>query len=229
MTARAALCLVALSALAAASPARRSFRARIDIVQVTVTVIDADGRLVTGLTRDDFEIFEDGTAQPITQFTDERVPVSVGVLLDASDSMRGQPIVDARGARRSLRRRPARTRRRGVRRHLQPHAAAGRALDAAAVGAARRVVQPEAVRRHRASTTRWSRWRQHVRAAGAHAGGAGGHLRRRRHRQRPLAAAGASMQFAAATRSSTPLPSTNHRRAGQHARESGRAARDHRH
>jgi len=76
----------------------QAFRARIDIVQVTVTVTDADGRLITGLTKDDFQIFEDGVEQPITQFTAERVPVSLGVLLDASDSMRGQPIEDAREA-----------------------------------------------------------------------------------------------------------------------------------
>jgi VWFA-related protein len=78
--------------------AAQSFRSRIDIVQVTVAVTDADGRLITGLTREDFQVFEDGTRQEITQFTDQRVPVSLGVLLDASDSMRGQPIVDARGA-----------------------------------------------------------------------------------------------------------------------------------
>ena len=76
----------------------QSFRSRVDIVQVTVTVRDADGRLITGLTKADFQIFEDGTQQQITQFTDARVPVSLGVLLDASDSMRGQPIVDARDA-----------------------------------------------------------------------------------------------------------------------------------
>ena len=63
-----------------------------------MTVVDADGRLVTGLTRGDFEILEDDVPQTITQFSDERVPVSLGVLLDASDSMRGQPIVDARSA-----------------------------------------------------------------------------------------------------------------------------------
>ena len=78
--------------------AAQTFRARIDTVQVTVTVVDAEGRLITGLTKDDFQILEDDVPQTITQFTDERVPVSLGVLLDASDSMRGQPIVDARGA-----------------------------------------------------------------------------------------------------------------------------------
>jgi Ca-activated chloride channel family protein len=76
----------------------QSVRSRIDVVQVTVTVTDSEGRLITGLTKDDFQIFEDGNREDITQFTDARVPVSLGVLLDASDSMRGQPIVDARTA-----------------------------------------------------------------------------------------------------------------------------------
>jgi Ca-activated chloride channel family protein len=75
-----------------------SFRSAIETVLVTVTVTDANGRLITGLTLDDFEVFEDGEPQPVTQFTDQRVPVSLGVLLDASDSMRGRPIVDARNA-----------------------------------------------------------------------------------------------------------------------------------
>ena len=75
-----------------------SFRSAIETVLVTVTVIDANGRLITGLNQDDFEVFEDGERQPVTQFTDQRVPVSLGVLLDASDSMRGRPIADARNA-----------------------------------------------------------------------------------------------------------------------------------
>lgn len=78
--------------------AAQTFKARVETVQVTVTVTDASGRLITGLSRNDFEVFEDGDPQPVTQFTDERVPVSLGVLLDASDSMRGQAIVDARDA-----------------------------------------------------------------------------------------------------------------------------------
>jgi VWFA-related protein len=72
------------------------FRAGVYTVQVSVTVVDADGRLITGLGPSAFEVFEDGERQPITQFTDQRVPVSLGVMLDASDSMRGQPLVDAR-------------------------------------------------------------------------------------------------------------------------------------
>ena len=51
-----------------------------------------------GLERDAFEIFEDGQPQTITQFTGERVPIGLGVLLDTSDSMFGARIRDARAA-----------------------------------------------------------------------------------------------------------------------------------
>ena len=76
----------------------QTFRGSVTTVEIPVTVTDNNNRLITGLTRDDFEVFEDGDPQPVTQFSDKRTPVSVGVLLDISDSMRGQPIVDARGA-----------------------------------------------------------------------------------------------------------------------------------
>ena len=74
------------------------FKSGIDVTGVTITVRDSDGRLVTGLSREDFELFEDGERQTITQFTRERVPISVGVLVDISDSMFGRRIDDARGA-----------------------------------------------------------------------------------------------------------------------------------
>jgi Ca-activated chloride channel family protein len=84
--------------VACSSVVAQRFRIAVDTVQVSVTVTDTNGRLITGLTKDNFEIFEDGAPQSITVFTDERVPVSLGVLLDASDSMRGQRIADARAA-----------------------------------------------------------------------------------------------------------------------------------
>lgn len=73
-------------------------RSGIDMVMVTATVVDGDGRLITGLPRSAFQVFEDGDLQTITQFTHERVPIGLGLLLDISDSMYGQRIVDARGA-----------------------------------------------------------------------------------------------------------------------------------
>jgi Ca-activated chloride channel family protein len=77
---------------------KQTFRTGVDVTGITVSVRDMDGHLVTGLTRDDFDIYEDGEKQELTQFTSERVPVSLGVLLDISDSMFGRPIADARKA-----------------------------------------------------------------------------------------------------------------------------------
>ena len=74
------------------------FRSGIDLVKVTATVRDAAGRLVGNLTRDDFEVLEDGRPQRITQFHQGRVPVSLGVVLDVSQSMLGQRMDDARAA-----------------------------------------------------------------------------------------------------------------------------------
>ena len=72
------------------------FRSGIDLVQMSATVIDEDGRLVGDLRREDFEVFEDAERQTITHFTRDRVPLSVGVVLDVSQSMYGQRIDDAR-------------------------------------------------------------------------------------------------------------------------------------
>lgn len=77
---------------------RRPLRSSVELTVVTATVRDTDGRLITGLPRGDFEIYEDGDRQSIAQFTNERVPVGLGLLLDISDSMFGRRIVDARGA-----------------------------------------------------------------------------------------------------------------------------------
>ena len=74
------------------------FQSGIDLISVTATVVDRDGHLVTGLPVEAFEIFEQGERQTITQFTNERVPVSLAVLLDVSDSMFGQRLVDSRSA-----------------------------------------------------------------------------------------------------------------------------------
>src|SRR4051812_25283041 len=90
--------VLATTVVAAGAPQTPRFRVRTDAVTVTVTVTDSAGRIITGLTRDDFEVFEDGVQQPIAQFADGRVPVSLGVLLDSSDSMRGEAMSDARGA-----------------------------------------------------------------------------------------------------------------------------------
>lgn len=76
----------------------KNFRASSELVTTAVTVRDADGRLVKDLTQANFTIEEDSAPQKITQFSKQRVPVSLSMALDISDSMRGQRMVDARGA-----------------------------------------------------------------------------------------------------------------------------------
>jgi VWFA-related protein len=75
-----------------------ALRTRVDTVSVPVTITDSSGRLVRGLTRENFKIYEDGVEQPISQFVGERVPVSLGILLDVSESMIGARMADARFA-----------------------------------------------------------------------------------------------------------------------------------
>jgi len=83
----------------AIKPAERPhFKTAVKLTTVTATVTDAEGHLVRDLPQDQFEVFEDGQPQDITQFTSDRVPVSLGILLDASDSMYGRRITDARSA-----------------------------------------------------------------------------------------------------------------------------------
>jgi VWFA-related protein len=65
---------------------------------VTATVTDASGRFVRGLAREDFSVFEDGRQQAITHFSAERVPVSLGIAIDASGSMSGEKWDAAREA-----------------------------------------------------------------------------------------------------------------------------------
>ena len=74
------------------------FRAGIELVNVSATVTDARGRFVDGLTKDDFLVYDDGEPVEITQFDNERVPVSLGIALDTSGSMDGRKMEAARHA-----------------------------------------------------------------------------------------------------------------------------------
>jgi VWFA-related protein len=74
------------------------FRTAVELINVTVTVTDGTGRFVSGLRREDFRIFEDGVEQPVSHFSNERVPVSLGIALDTSGSMDGVKMRAARTA-----------------------------------------------------------------------------------------------------------------------------------
>jgi Ca-activated chloride channel family protein len=65
------------------------FRGTTDAVRVFVTVTDRNARLVPTLTRDDFEVRDEGTPQPITLFDNTPQPIRLVVMLDVSGSMEG--------------------------------------------------------------------------------------------------------------------------------------------
>ncbi len=74
-----------------AQPATQAptFRAGTRVVPLYVTVTDNGGRLVPGLTKDDFEIFDDQKPQAVSVFLNEIQPITVVVMLDTSGSMTG--------------------------------------------------------------------------------------------------------------------------------------------
>jgi Ca-activated chloride channel family protein len=107
-----ALCASVLAALAVVSAQGQSqrperpndgqesfrFKSGVELINVTATVTDANGRFVPGLRQDDFVVYEDNEQQQITHFSSDRVPVSLGIALDTSSSMMGEKIDSARSA-----------------------------------------------------------------------------------------------------------------------------------
>jgi Ca-activated chloride channel homolog len=75
--------------LSAAGWQQPVFRGTGDVVRVFVTVTDRDGRLVAKLTRDAFDVRDEGKPQPITQFDNTPQPIRLIVMLDVSGSMEG--------------------------------------------------------------------------------------------------------------------------------------------
>src|SRR5262245_27362465 len=68
---------------------RYKLNIEVELVNLTATVLDESGKYLDGLKLDDFQVFEDGQEQKISFFShDLRVPISVGVLIDNSGSMR---------------------------------------------------------------------------------------------------------------------------------------------
>lgn len=74
------------------------FRSGVELVNVTATVSDDDGRFVSGLRKEDFVVYDDNDRVDVTHFSNERVPVSLGILLDTSGSMTPDKMSSARGA-----------------------------------------------------------------------------------------------------------------------------------
>ncbi len=96
-----AVVVVSLAALALRGPVQvdaqsGTFKSGVDMVPLTVTVTDATGKYVTGLTGNDFRVFEDGVEQPLSFFACDDVPVDVALVLDTSGSMHADlPLVQS--------------------------------------------------------------------------------------------------------------------------------------
>jgi Ca-activated chloride channel family protein len=100
---RLVLAVVPVAALAALVPAVRAqegfkFKTGVELITVTATVTTRDGRFLSGLKKEDFTIYDNDEEQTITHFSSDRVPVSLGILLDTSGSMADDKIGSARRA-----------------------------------------------------------------------------------------------------------------------------------
>src|SRR5690606_1488565 len=90
--ATAVVTVVSATLVAQEAPSQGAFRFRsaVELINVTAAVTDRTGRFVYGLQQDDFVVYEDGQPQVITHFSNERVPVSLGIVLDINGSMAGE-------------------------------------------------------------------------------------------------------------------------------------------
>ena len=65
----------------------KAIRVDVDLALVNVTITDPYNRLVTGLEAENFRVYEDNVEQEVAHFSNEDVPVSIGVIFDLSGSM----------------------------------------------------------------------------------------------------------------------------------------------
>jgi len=65
-----------------------TLRHNVNLVLIPVLVTDMDDRPVLGLKQENFRLFEDGAEQGISQFFSDDSPISIGLIVDASNSMR---------------------------------------------------------------------------------------------------------------------------------------------
>src|SRR5690349_4264459 len=64
-----------------------SLNVDVELVQLPVSVVDKEGRVIEGLTKNDFHVSEQGAPQEISFFKHEDIPLSVGLVIDNSGSM----------------------------------------------------------------------------------------------------------------------------------------------
>ena len=83
------LVFTCLTLLSGQQEGEQVFRSGLKAVAVYVTVSDAQGRLVPNLSKEDFEVYDNGKKQEITLFDSGVQPITVVVMLDRSGSMVG--------------------------------------------------------------------------------------------------------------------------------------------
>jgi Ca-activated chloride channel homolog len=96
--------VMAATMVAAGVRAQQVFRSGTDAVVMTVTVTDAAGRLVAGLEREDFQVFEDMVAQDITNFSRQPQPIALSLVIDTSASMEPKLVIAQEAAMGFIRR-----------------------------------------------------------------------------------------------------------------------------
>jgi Ca-activated chloride channel homolog len=70
--------------------------AKVDLVVLHATVLDKQGRMVNDLAKDDFQVFENGVPQKVAVFSHADIPVTMGIVIDDSGSMKEKrPAVNA--------------------------------------------------------------------------------------------------------------------------------------
>jgi Ca-activated chloride channel family protein len=87
MTIRAILAFVTAATLLSAEPGAQRIKVSTQTVPIYATVIDSDKRLAADLTQDDFEVYDNGRLQTLTNFVNEVTPFTTVVMLDTSGSM----------------------------------------------------------------------------------------------------------------------------------------------
>jgi Ca-activated chloride channel homolog len=77
--------------LLAQTPGRSgtTFKSSVSVVTLSVVVRDRDGRLISNLTRQDFQVLDNGVPRKIVEFRSEPAPISIALLFDVSGSMDG--------------------------------------------------------------------------------------------------------------------------------------------
>lgn len=71
-----------------AADQRPTIKVETNLVMLPVTVLDRHGEFVSGLTQEQFVVYDNGEPQPIQFFTSEEMPATVGIVIDSSGSMR---------------------------------------------------------------------------------------------------------------------------------------------